>query len=95
MLVSLELHFMSRLEDVLPAFRQGKKIKRPNGLCFDLYSSFSPARSDLLADDWEIVEDKPVYLHGFEPITVWGLNSKQILELKEFYLKHKGELPNE
>ena len=54
---------MAKFEDVLPAFREGKKIKRKT-------SSIQIQRSEtetayftingLLADDWEIVEEKPL-----------------------------------
>lgn len=66
-----------RLEDVLPAFRAGKKIKRTvwsDSLHKDeLSSQVSFNRDALFSNDWEIVEEKPspqktktVWMWGFK-----------------------------
>lgn len=47
-----------KLEDVLPAFRQGKKIKRAShDMVIDGVVNTSIGQAHLLADDWEIVEN--------------------------------------
>jgi len=90
-----------KLEEVLPAFREGKKIRikewKEKGIYADRTNLVAEVliAGHMLDETWEIVEEKPIYIHDFEPTTIWGLNSKQILELKEFYLKHKGKLPDE
>ncbi len=54
-----------KLEEVLPALRAGKKIKRkewinPNTNCY----MYDLSDIDLLAEDWEIVEESKCELCG-------------------------------
>jgi len=63
---------MSRLEDVLPAFRAGKEIRIKSWNKYVVFrndqSSFDFNLEDMLSDDWEIVEDKPI---AQKTKTVW------------------------
>ena len=62
-----------RLEEVLPAFRAGKKIQRKDWKDLSELERPSINNTNLLADDWEIVEEKPspqktktVWMWGFK-----------------------------
>jgi len=53
-----------KLEEVLPAFREGKKIRRKCWPNSTYYFSLSSSRihideADITLDDWEIVPDEP------------------------------------
>lgn len=57
-----------KLEEVLPAYREGKKIiRRARGM---MLHSADGIYTDLLADDWEIIEENP-YETGTVVWAIW------------------------
>lgn len=54
-----------KFEDVLPAFREGKKIRRKSWNP-EVYFAYALTPETILEDDWEVVEEpkKPMVFEG-------------------------------
>lgn len=48
---------VARFEDVLPALRKGKRVRRKGDSAYQ-YDRENLAGSNVLADDWEVVEER-------------------------------------